>query len=229
MRLVKWIWVLPLLLGVTNANEVFVNTQSGQMYVVNVDLDESIGVFQDRLSVLTGDEAFTVAIPSKKRKWAVEAGTQGGYLGRPREYTCDVTPEEKCDIHYVVTSLANKSLISIALMKGSLESAGDRIDHVHPLRFLMTIFTDEELKVGIRNIRGRGWIWNAFISSIKDTLSTEDGLGNLKDEYICHFAQVVGIDYNRIYPFIVAQDWDGFVEVLIHEVPRKGNHDRYDN
>jgi len=64
-------------------------------------------------------------------------------------------------------------LISIAIAKGDLVAAGDRIDHVHPLRFLEAVFTDEELKVGIRNIRGKGWVWNHFVGGLKDSLSTE--------------------------------------------------------
>jgi len=229
-RMIKWILILPLLFGVIYTSEILVDTQDGQTYVLDLNPDESLGEFQNRISALIEDEeAFIVAVPSKKKKIHPQASRHGGFLGYPREYDAQMTQQEKADIHFIVTSLANKSLITIALMKGDLESAGDRIDHLHPLRFLMTVFTDEEMKVGIRNIRGRGWIWNNFIDGLKKTLATEANIDNIKDEYIIHFAQMVELDVNRIYPSIQTQSWEAFIQILITEIPRKGNHDRYDN
>jgi len=229
MQLTKWILVLPLLLGVTHASEVLVNTQDGQTFVFDVDPDESLSMLQDRISAITEEDAYIVAVPSKKKKWAPQAGDQGRYLGYPRDYSAPVTRQERDDIHYIVTSLADKSLITIAFIKGDLEAAGDRIDHIHPLRFLMTVFTDEEMKVGIRNIRGRGWIWKHFISGIKDSLATETNIGNMKNEHLIHFAKTVELDVNKIFPSVQIQNWDGFIDTLIAEIPRKGDHDRYDN
>lgn len=224
----RWLIMLLLLTGMAHANEVLVNTKDGQTFVFEVDPDESLNAIQERLSTLS-DEAIIVAIPSKKQRWwDIEAGKQGGYLGFPRDFHAPVTPKEKSDIRFIVTSLADKSLVTIAFIKDDLEAAGDRIDHIHPLRFLSTIFTDEELKVGIRNIRGRGWIWNQFTSGLKESLETEMNIGNMGQEYLIHFANDVGLDVSRIYPTIAVQNWDGFIDTLIKEIPRLGDHDRYD-
>jgi hypothetical protein len=229
MWLAKWILILPTLFGVIHANEILVNTQDGQTFVFDVDPDECLGALQDRIASLTEDQAYIVAVPPRNKNWNVTAGTKGGYLGYPRNYSVPVTGAERSDIHYIVTSLADKSLITIAFLKADLEAAGDRIDHIHPLRFLMTVFTEEELKVGIRNIRGRGWVWNQFVGGIKDCLTTESNIGNLKDEYVHHFAKTVEIHPNKILPAIQQRNWDKFIDILIKEIPRKGDHDRYDN
>ncbi len=229
MQLAKWALFLPILLGAIHASEILVNTQDGQTFVLDIDPDESLGMLQDRISALTEDDAYIVAVPSRQKNWNVSSGTKGGYLGYPRDYHAPVNGAERSDIHYIVTSLADKSLITIGFLKKDLEAAGDRIDHIHPLRFLMTIFTDEELKVGIRNIRGRGWVWNHFVGGIKDCLATETSIGNMKDEYVNHFAKTVAIHPNKILPSIRQKNWDRFIEILIKEIPRKGDHDRYDN
>lgn len=229
MRVIQGMLVLFLLLGTTRGSEILVSRQDGLTYVLEVDPQESMEKVEERIRELNGDSAFIVSLPPTmqiKRRAAVQ---QGGYLGYPRDYTAEVTHYERADIRFIVSSLADKSLMSIAFIKGDLESAGDRIDHVHPLRFLMTIFVDEEMKVAIRNIRGRGWIWNQFVDGIKDSLSTEANIGNLRDEHIVHFASTLGLDPRRLYPSILAQNWEGLIDTLIREVPRRGDHDRYDN
>lgn len=157
------------------------------------------------------------------------AKAHGEYLGYPRDYHAPLSASEKSDIKYIVTTLANKSLISIAKNRGQLEAAGDRIDHVHPLKFLLTVFTDEELKVGIRNIRGRGWIWNDFIAGIAKCFSTESTIGNLKTEIIHNFSRQASIKPEQISSQIESKRWEELVDVLIDIIPRSGDSGRYDN
>lgn len=221
--------VLLFLLGVARSGEVVVNREDGLTYVLEVDPQETMEELEERLHALNGESSFIVSLSPTmeiKRRAALH---QGGYLGYPRDYSAEVTHHERADIRFIVSTLADKSLMSIAFIKGDLETAGDRIDHVHPLRFLMTIFVDEEMKVAIRNIRGRGWIWNQFLDGVKDSLATEANIGNIKDEHITHFAATLGLDPRKLYPPILAQNWEVLIDTLIREVPRVGDHDRYDN
>jgi hypothetical protein len=229
-----WLLACPLFLAETvYTQEILVNTQEGDIFVLDIDSSESFGMLEEKITALS---------EGKKNHWLIEyskegqfktlemhARNQGGYLGYPRNYLTDVTPEEKNDIRFIVTTLANKSLIAIALSKPELEQAGDRIDHIHPLRFLMTVFTDEELKVGIRNIRGKGWVWNHFLGGLREALSTETQIGNMKEDYIQNFSKIVSINPILIQPAILHQKWDDFVDLLITNIPRKGDHDRYEN
>lgn len=157
------------------------------------------------------------------------AKAHGEYLGRPRDYNAPLTTNEKSDIRYIITTLASKSLISIAKNRSQLEAAGDRIDHIHPLKFLLAVFTDEELKVGIRNIRGRGWVWNDFISGICQSFSTESSIGNLKLDFIQNFAALTKIQTMQIMTQIQNNRWEELVDVLIEIIPRNGDSGRYDN
>ncbi|MEZ5315490.1 MAG: hypothetical protein R3E91_04695 [Chlamydiales bacterium] len=226
MRLEKWILILIIVLGSTYANEMVVNTRDGKTFLFEFDPSESLAEIQARITSLT-KEAYFFMLSSESEFWKMKTEEHGNYLGSPRDYSSAVTLEEWSDIHYIVNSLANQSLIAIAFMKTDLEAAGNRIDHIHPLRFLMTVFTDEELKVGIRNIFGRGWIWHHFINGVKDCLDTEANIGNLKDEYVYHFASIVAIHPHKILEPIHEQNWDQLIKILLEEIPRQGNCDRY--
>ena len=147
----------------------------------------------------------------------------------PRDYYNSLTKADKEDIGYIVRTLANNNLIKILGHKSALETAGDRVGHVHPLKFLETIFTDEELKVGIRNIQNKGgWVWSDFLDGISNSLTKEASVDNLQEEYIKDFVKNIKIDQKLLKTVLKKQDWKKFVDILIYNVPREGNPDRYD-
>jgi hypothetical protein len=146
-----------------------------------------------------------------------------------RDYSQPITQAEFEDISYIVNTLSKSSYAKILASKGSLKKAGDRIDHLHPLRFLMCVFTDEELKVGVHMIRNDSWVWPDFFDDgLKKSLTQEHGRDNMKPEHLEHFAQVVGVDVKKIRPLVIAGKWKAFVDLLIEEIPRDGEPDRHD-
>ena len=153
----------------------------------------------------------------------------GQFLGTPRDYFAPLMANETADIRHIVTSLANRSLVHLLANRGEFEAAGDRVDHVHPLKFLTVIFTDEELKVCIRNMRGRGWVWSNFAAGLTDSLATESNIDNLRVDQIYDFASTVEIDPSMIQPSLEQKRWEEFINLLIEHVPRKGDHGRYDS
>lgn len=144
-----------------------------------------------------------------------------------RVYSEQVSAEDKKDIRFVVTTLANKSLLKLAKYRPQLEDAGERLEHVHPLRFFQCIFSDDELIVGIRNIRKRGWVWDEFRDNSIKRLQQECERSNLY-QFVNDFAQNIGINSALILPALQNKQWDNFINILIKEVPRKGDADRYD-
>lgn len=146
-----------------------------------------------------------------------------------RNYLIPVTQSEKDDLVFITTTLARSSLPSLAVQKPALKRAGDRIDHLHPLRFLMTVFTDEELKANISGIRGRGgWVWDKFYDGLEGSLKEEARKNNMRDEFVVDFANTIGINASIIQPSIQGKRWKELVNTLIDSVPRSGNTARYD-
>lgn len=223
-------WILffsPLLMG---GNEIVVNVGNGEAFILDVDPSESVAELQEKILALAGAERAWVEITDDKNFDILcqhVSRSQGGFLGAPRRFDSSIEHKDREDIRYIVTSLANKSILGIASIQGELEAAGNRIDHLHPLCFLMVVFSDEELKVGIRNIRGRTLFWNPFISGLKTSLTTEARLDNMRPEFIHNFSSVVNINPAIIIPSLQNQQWDEFIDLLIIHVKREGNHDRY--
>lgn len=152
----------------------------------------------------------------------------GEYLGYPRDYYTPVTPAQRECLRYIVTSLGNKSLVTIAIIRPQLEEAGDVIEGLHPLKFLHTVFSDEEMKVAIRNIRPRAWIWTSFMNGLKQSLITESNISNITLDHIRDFSESLGIDYRLVKREVDQKQWEGLVNLLIHLVPRGTDSRRYD-
>jgi len=145
----------------------------------------------------------------------------------PRDYYAAVTPQERKDLVYILRTLANSSLAKIAKERSSLKKAGDRIDNLHPFKFIETVFMDEELKVCIRNIQGKSWVWDEYRNGITSSLAKESAVNNLKPEYIQSLANNLQIDVNLIIPTIQDKNWSKLVTDLITIVPRSGESNRY--
>lgn len=145
-----------------------------------------------------------------------------------RNYEVSVKKEEKKDLAYIITALAYDSLISIATSTSSINKAGKRIDHLHPYRFLMTIFTDQELIAAAHAIRDRGGLpWSGFLDGITGSLTNEAAHDNLL-QYTSDFASKVKIDPALILPLLKSGKWTEFVNVLIDKIPREIDPNRYD-
>jgi hypothetical protein len=145
-----------------------------------------------------------------------------------REYEIPVSKSEKKDLAYILKTLAYDSLISIAASRSSIKKAGERIDHFHPFRFLMTIFTDEELKACVHAIRDRGGLpLNGFMDGITGSLKEESSKKNVL-QYTSDFARKVKIDEALILPSLQQEKWKEFVNILIDKIPREIDPNRYD-
>lgn len=145
-----------------------------------------------------------------------------------RDFNAPVTKQERKDITYIVTSLATDSAPSLLGSKSSLDKAGDRIRHLHPFCFLMTVFTDEKLKAGVHAIQDRvGLISNPFFDGIKDSLAQESTYDNLLP-WVSEFARKLKIDPELILPALQKKNWGMFLDLLIDHIPRQINPNRYD-
>jgi hypothetical protein len=148
---------------------------------------------------------------------------------QPRKYEIPVSVEERKDISYILKTLAYKSYPELIKHKASLEYAGNRIDHVHPLRFLMCALSEETMKTSLHAIRDRGgWVWRDFKKGLIESLDEETRLQNMRDDQINHFASELRIDPQLIYASIKGTRWEELIDILLTALPRKGDPKRYD-
>lgn len=148
--------------------------------------------------------------------------------GAFRDYQAPLSNADRQDIRYIVTSLANNSMVTILFNRNTIERAGDRIEPVHPLQFLYCVFTDEEMKAGIHNIRGRSLIWKDFYAGIRDSLQAESEENNM-NQFIPDFARRIGLNPSLVHSAIVERRWHDLFDILFTKIPRSPERNRYDD
>ena len=230
--------VLLLCPVIASAHFVVLENSTGESYVLEVDRNEAFFDVISLIDRLKSDEGFSdndnadvEAFHSFKISIPAKSFLKNEIFSKkirtiPRNYLSGITSAECGDIALIIKTLANNSLTKIKSAESSLKKAGDRIDHVHPLQFLACIFTNEELKVCMRNLQGRSWVWKDFLKGVVETLSAENSRENVLP-FLADFASRVKVDVNALIPIAQAGRWERFVNMLIDTVPREGGGDRY--
>lgn len=204
--------------------ELIVRSPEGEVQTIDVPNEINIETFADSLRNKFGnnqDFLIDFMAHSPQIKQAEIAGTTNG-----RNYYATLSSNERNDIKYIVNTLGMASLTKLARDKSSLKKAGSRINHIHPLKFLATVFSDDEMKTSMHAMQNRGWVWGDFFDGIKSSLDEEMNRGNLL-QFTYDFANLVGIDPNLIYKSISNSDWKQFINTLIEKIPRNSDVDRY--
>lgn len=226
--------------GSLAGEEIIFRTPSGDLSVLEIDSGRSFAEVMHQIKTEIDIDALYAADYSKDSSQASNeflvdfmavshaetkhaASTKGG----GRDYSASLQPHDKQQISYIVETLGNSSLVSIAKAKSSLERSGREVEHVHPLQFLNYVFSTEKLKAAVHNIRSRSWVWGKFFKGLRISLEEESNRQNLLP-YLKDFCKCTGADLKKMYPLAEKKDWKQFVETLLSEIPRSGNSGRYD-
>lgn len=204
--------------------EVVARTPSGELVVVDVKPGESFSETIEMLQLAYGgNQEFLVDFKANSEPSDdVQAKAKAW-----RDYEAKVTSPEKRDIAYIVNTLGMSSLLKIADNKATIRKAGKRVEHIHPLRFLSTVFTDEEMKASFHALVGRSWVWSDFFGGLRDSFESETNNNNMKQEFISDFAATVGIDIALIATVIANRQWEQLINVLVANIPRNSDAGRY--
>lgn len=145
-----------------------------------------------------------------------------------RNYQGKISKSDVDDLTFILSTMAKSSLAGIATKRSDLKRAGERIEHLHPYRFLEIIFTNEELKAYVAAVRGRAFVWKEFLNGLEGSFEDEWKNKNVTTEQLKDFSNRVGLDHNLLQPYVKDQRWKDLVNKLIDTIPREGNPGRYD-
>jgi hypothetical protein len=215
---------LLLLLQTAQAQEITVVSDTGNAIALDVNSHLPLQHILDEASMYLADagDNYNVYITNVSRQSYVQSASIR------RDYNSPANPQQVKDITYIVTTLGSAPLKSLYKNEGNLKKVGDRIDMVHPLRFLEVLFSSEELKASAHAVRQRTFfVWGNFFDGLKESLDEEYVNGNLTDAQIADFSSRVGIDPNVIMGPIHNRNWQQFYDTLLREIPRKGNPGKY--
>lgn len=221
----KYIFCLFILFIQTiSAQEVTVISDKGDSFCMNVNSHLSLQHILDEASTYLADagDNYNLYIADVRRESHVKSATIR------RDYNAVPTQQQVNDITYIAKTLGSAPLKSLYKNEGNLKKAGDRIDSVHPLRFLEVLFSTEELKASAHAVRQRTFfVWGNFFDGLKASLNEEYINGNLTDQQVADFSSRVGINPNSILGPIHNREWQHFYDILLREIPRKGNPGKY--
>lgn len=127
-----------------------------------------------------------------------------------------ISGDEKQKIAKILTTMAENSVFQLLFERKFLERLGQEVHHVHPIRFLGTIFSDPRLVNCMFTIRTSGFKWGGFVDGVSERLKGEIRAGNV-DLYIPGFAHQLHIKAADIEAYIHRRDIEGLVLFLMEK------------
>jgi len=125
-------------------------------------------------------------------------------------YNLRLTHEDQKNIEKLIKKLADLNVFELLLKKKEMEKLGDKIQPVHPLRFIGYIYSCPDLRKRLSKIKSNYFKWNNFIGGFGDRMSAEFSRNNLLS-YLPGFSHFTGISLQTVESYIQRKDWDGFV------------------
>ncbi|NGX39135.1 MAG: hypothetical protein KR126chlam1_00456 [Chlamydiae bacterium] len=125
-----------------------------------------------------------------------------------------VTERDRITIRRLLTTMAENNVFSLLFEKKRLERWGDEIYHVHPIRFLSVVFSDQHLIYCMQEIYKSMFKWNGFINGLSDKLNLELKAGNVQ-QYIPGFAALLGLSEEKLHAYVSHRDFEGLVVYLL--------------
>lgn len=128
--------------------------------------------------------------------------------------TLPISSVEKQKIGKLLTTMAEKSIFKLLFERKHLERLGHEINHVHPIRFLGTVFSDPRLTYCMHEIRKSGFKWDGFIDGFSERFLEEVRAGNI-NAYIPGLAENLGIDQEKFQALVDKKDFEAMVLFLM--------------
>ncbi|KAG6559949.1 hypothetical protein RHABOEDO_000197 [Candidatus Rhabdochlamydia oedothoracis] len=154
--------------------------------------------------------AYQEKIQRQMQAFFVSVSTQDSF------YQLPLLEEDKKNISIIIKTMAEKGLLKLLLLQNDLEKKGDQVNYIHPLRFIGYIFSNEELKNCMRQIKTSRFKWNEFIKGFSHRMDEEYAVDNLI-RFIPEFVEQVYPQHpERIEVFIKKKSWEEFVTDLLN-------------
>jgi len=121
---------------------------------------------------------------------------------------------DKACIHEIVTTLGEKGKFYLLFNQGHLKDLGTQVEHLHPLKFMSSIFSYQHLMSHMADIFDDYFKRTGFMDGLGPSLTLEAGRNKL-NQYLDKFAQEINVPLEKMAPYFRSHDWEGLVEFLI--------------
>lgn len=124
------------------------------------------------------------------------------------------TDQDKATIYEIITTMSENGKMGLLFKKNHLNELGSKINHIHPLKFLSTIFSTPHLKECMNGIFEDYFKRNGFMDGLGPSLEKESEKGTL-EKLLPGFAEEVSADFESLRPYFRSRDWENMVRKLI--------------
>ncbi len=130
-------------------------------------------------------------------------------------FSLPISHDDRANIHYIITTLANTNCLSLAWHAFTLKSKGRQINHLHPLKFLEYILQNPELVQNLKSMQ-RSIVtklqWDGFLNGSIENLDR-----NAASLSSCYpgFAHSLRVNPSDLAPYIRDQNWENMIRFLI--------------
>ncbi|MBS0615284.1 MAG: hypothetical protein JSR58_01875 [Verrucomicrobia bacterium] len=126
-----------------------------------------------------------------------------------------VTEAEEKLVWELIDKLGNKSIVGLTFAAFEMNRLGDKVRHIHPLRFLGYIFSDPYLKKCMKKAFEKTLVRNEFVKGLSEKFHKEFAQDNVY-QLVPGFCKKTGADPDEVNSFIQAYQWQSLVEYLIN-------------
>ena len=126
--------------------------------------------------------------------------------------------QDQAFIYEIITLIADNNKLTLLLKRGHLKQLGAQINHLHPLKFLATIFKNPRLRSCMTEIENDFFKWNGFMDGLAPNLTKEADKGKL-DQYLQDFCADVKAPIDHIKKYFQNRNWEGMVRYLMNPQP----------
>ncbi len=127
----------------------------------------------------------------------------------------EFTKENKEAIHIIIQTMAENSVVGLLPKKKELTELGNSISNVHPLKFIETMFSSEEMKGCVIEIFKSSFKRNQLMGGLSGNLTVKSKMNDL-DIYIEDFAKAISVPKEELIAFFESKDWEGLVRYLMN-------------
>jgi len=120
-------------------------------------------------------------------------------------------------IHELIMGMANNGKITLLFdlpLQDRLRGIGVAVEHVHPMKFLATIFSNGELKAAMGRVFEDYFKRTEFLDGLVPGMLRQHEKGKLLP-FVADFAREVNVPENDLRPFFQSLNWEGLVRRLI--------------
>jgi hypothetical protein len=130
-----------------------------------------------------------------------------------------LTNEDKTNITFIIKNMGEQGKLWLLVHKSELNEVGDKIQGVHPLKFITVIANNKYLKkVCMPVILNDYFKKKNFIEGLGANMTKEAQKGKIQ-KYMPDFLKEINFDDNhstKLLEYTKARDWEGFIWYIVN-------------